>query len=136
MRIVTLGCSLLLGAAMVSAAGKKGGAGKAAVIEEGRKVFEINCAACHGPEGKGDGAAAAALEPKPRNLTDAKYMKTRPVADLRKVITEGGQSAGLSPVMIGWKAALAPDQIEAVLQYVLTLSKNKPAKVAAAGMSN
>lgn len=133
MRIVILGCSLLLGAAMVSAEGKKGGANKAAVLEEGRKVFETNCAACHGPEGKGDGAAAAALEPKPRNLTDAKYMKSRPVADLRKVITEGGQSAGLSPVMVGWKAALGPDQIEAVLQYVLTLSRKKPTKLAAAG---
>lgn len=136
MRIMMLGCSLLLVAEMVSAEGKKGGAVKAAVIEEGRKVFETNCAACHGPEGKGDGAAAAALEPKPRNLTDAMYMKARPVADLRKVITEGGQSAGLSPVMVGWKAALAPEQIEAVLQYVLTLSRKKPVKVAASGTAN
>lgn len=133
MRIVILGCSLLLGAAAVSAQGNKGGAVKAAVLEEGKKVFEANCVTCHGPGGQGDGAAAAALEPKPRNLTDAKYMKTRPVADLRKIITEGGQSAGMSPVMVGWKAALGPNQIEAVLQYVLTLSNTKPAKTATAG---
>ena len=115
---------------MVSAEGKK-----AAVLEEGKKVFETNCAACHGPEGKGDGVAAAALVPKPRNLSDAKYMKTRSAADLRKIITEGGQSAGLSPIMVGWKATLGPDQIEAVLQYVLTLSRKKPSKAATAGSS-
>ena len=28
------------------------------------------CASCHGPEGRGDGAAAPALDPKPRNFTD------------------------------------------------------------------
>lgn len=116
---------LALGTAVL-ADGKPAGKRKAALIEEGRAVFEMNCASCHGPAGLGDGAASAALDPKPRNLADAAYMKTRPEATLRKVIAEGGQSVGLSPVMIGWQAILSPAQIDAVLAYVQSLSK--PAK--------
>lgn len=115
-------------AAAAFADGKQSAAKKAAQIEAGRGIFEANCAACHGPGGQGDGAAAAALDPKPRNLTDAAYMKTRSAETLRKVIAEGGPSAGLSPVMVGWQASLSPDQIDAVLAYVLSLGKAKPAK--------
>ncbi len=102
-------------------------------VAAGKKVYEANCLACHGAAGKGDGAAAAALNPKPRNFTDAAYMKTRPVETIRKVVTEGGQSVGLSPVMISWKAILKPAQIEAVIQYVLTFSNatGTPAATAA-----
>lgn len=91
---------------------------------EGKKVYDINCMACSGPTGKGDGQAAAALNPKPRNLGDAKYMATRPVETLRKVIAEGGQSVGLSPIMIGWKTILKPEQINSVLAYVQSLTPN------------
>ena len=46
-------------------------AGKAAV-EQGEKVAKVNCASCHGAKGKGDGAAAAALNPKPADWTSKK----------------------------------------------------------------
>jgi mono/diheme cytochrome c family protein len=95
---------------------------QAEIVAAGKKIYETNCLVCHGAKGKGDGAAAAALNPKPRNFSDAAYMKKRPIETLRKVITEGGQSVGLSPVMVAWKAILKPAQIESVLQYVLTFS--------------
>jgi mono/diheme cytochrome c family protein len=38
------------------------------VAKHGAKVYATNCAVCHGAEGKGDGAAGAGLNPKPRNL--------------------------------------------------------------------
>ncbi len=101
-------------------------------VAAGKKVYEANCLACHGATGKGDGAAAAALNPKPRNFTDAAYMKTRPIETIRKVVTEGGQSVGLSPVMVSWKAILKPAQIEAVIQYVLTFSNTAGAATAPA----
>lgn len=42
-------------------------------IANGKKLAETNCASCHGPVGKGDGPAAAALPPpKPANWTSAK----------------------------------------------------------------
>jgi mono/diheme cytochrome c family protein len=38
-------------------------------VRDGRTAFNINCRLCHGPAGKGDGPAAGALNPKPRDLT-------------------------------------------------------------------
>lgn len=42
------------------------------LLQKGKASYEMNCASCHGPAGAGDGAAAAALDPKPRNLATAK----------------------------------------------------------------
>jgi mono/diheme cytochrome c family protein len=39
-----------------------------ALVERGRTSYARNCVACHGPKGEGDGVAAKALKPKPRNL--------------------------------------------------------------------
>jgi mono/diheme cytochrome c family protein len=41
-------------------------------IDQGEKVAKINCASCHGAKGKGDGAAAVALNPKPADWTSAR----------------------------------------------------------------
>lgn len=41
------------------------------LTQKGKASFEMNCASCHGPAGAGDGAAAVALDPKPRNLVTA-----------------------------------------------------------------
>jgi mono/diheme cytochrome c family protein len=44
----------------------------AQTVAQGKKVAEVNCVSCHGAGGKGDGAAAVALNPKPANWTTAK----------------------------------------------------------------
>jgi mono/diheme cytochrome c family protein len=41
-------------------------------IEQGKKAAQVNCASCHGASGKGDGVAAAALNPKPADWTSKK----------------------------------------------------------------
>jgi cbb3-type cytochrome c oxidase subunit I/cbb3-type cytochrome c oxidase subunit II len=39
----------------------------------GAESFERNCAGCHGERGRGDGPAAVALLPRPRDLTSARF---------------------------------------------------------------
>jgi mono/diheme cytochrome c family protein len=48
---------------------KKSPGGNAA---NGKKLADTNCVSCHGASGKGDGPAAAALNPKPADWTSAK----------------------------------------------------------------
>ncbi|MBI1733804.1 MAG: cytochrome c [Candidatus Rokubacteria bacterium] len=43
--------------------------------DAGKKSVETNCASCHGPQGKGDGPAAAALNPRPANWQSDKLKK-------------------------------------------------------------
>jgi mono/diheme cytochrome c family protein len=79
--VAAIGATLALGAGTALAGdapwtapaadkAKKNPVAKAAAVRDGKKSFETNCVACHGPQGKGDGPAAAALSPKPRNLAD------------------------------------------------------------------
>jgi len=44
----------------------------AATVAQGKKMADVNCVSCHGAKGKGDGAAAAALNPKPADWTSKK----------------------------------------------------------------
>lgn len=39
------------------------------LIAHGKEQFQTQCVTCHGAEGKGNGIAAAGLNPKPRNFT-------------------------------------------------------------------
>ena len=41
----------------------------AAMVHVGHRSFVRYCSACHGPEGQGDGPAAAALQPPPADRT-------------------------------------------------------------------
>jgi cytochrome c oxidase cbb3-type subunit 3 len=93
----------------------------AADVEQGKKLYGQFCASCHGQSGKGDGPAAAALNPKPRDHTDKEAMSKLSDDDLLKVIKNGGASVGKSPLMPAWGASLKDDQIKDVIAYVRTL---------------
>ncbi|MGQ0793426.1 MAG: c-type cytochrome [Deltaproteobacteria bacterium] len=84
----------------------------------GKAKFETICASCHGIGGKGDGVAAAALNPKPRDLSDAAYVSSLTNDHIFKVIKEGGPSVGKSPLMPAWGGALSDDDIHNVIAHI------------------
>lgn len=63
-------------------------------------IFATRCATCHGTDGKGDGPASAALNPKPRNYTDAEWQKSVTDEQIKKTIVGGGAAVGKSPLMV------------------------------------
>ncbi|MBV8762289.1 MAG: c-type cytochrome [Deltaproteobacteria bacterium] len=69
--------------------------------DQARAMFDTICATCHGADGTGNGPAAANLNPKPRNYTDAAWQASVTDEDLRKTILLGGQAVGKSPMMPG-----------------------------------
>lgn len=86
----------------------------------GQDVFRARCVICHGPEGAGDGPAAAALAPNlPTNLAsgpDAFRGGARP-EDIARTVTLGRPGTGMAPV------PLSPDQLWAVSAYVAKLAE-------------
>lgn len=66
---------------------------------EAKRTFMTVCAVCHGADGSGNGPAAESLNPKPRNYTDPEWQASVTDADLKKIILEGGQAVGKSPMM-------------------------------------
>lgn len=73
----------------------------AAAKGEARGIYAQRCVSCHGSEGKGNGPASAALNPKPRSFADAVWQKKTTNEHLRKVLLGGGTAVGLSALMPG-----------------------------------
>jgi len=62
------------------------------VIAQGARLYQDNCAACHGKQGYGDGPAGVRLTPRPANLN--RFIKMRMMARdnyLIWTISEGGK---------------------------------------------
>lgn len=67
--------------------------------EEAHQLFTTVCATCHGATGHGDGAAAANLNPKPRNYTDKAWQASVTDDNIRQIILLGGAGVGKSAAM-------------------------------------
>jgi len=94
----------------------------AAAVTEGDQLWTTRCALCHGAGGKGDGPAAAPLNPKPRDMTDAKWQASVDDAHLQKVIVKGGQAVNLSPMMAANPDLESkPDVVRALVAKVRSL---------------
>ena len=81
--------------------------------------FNVACATCHGQQGMGDGAAAAALDPQPADFTDPAFWEDRDRERIYNVIRNGAASVGGSPLMVAWNATYSDEQIEALTDYVM-----------------
>lgn len=96
-------------------------AGHAGVILErlignGEEVFKRQCVVCHGDKGKGNGPAAAALRPRPADLTDPGKMGDYTEKKLAAVISSG---KGMMPA---FGAVLSSEDLQAVATFVYSLS--------------
>lgn len=97
----------------------------AAAKAEADTVWAQRCSTCHGAGGKGDGVAAAALTPKPRDFTSATWQAGVTDEHIQKVILEGGQSVGLSMMMTpNPDLASKPDVVKALCAHVRGLKGN------------
>ena len=71
------------------------------INEKAKQMFATVCATCHGSNGQGDGPAAKALDPKPRNYTDAAWQASITDDQIKTTILKGGAGVGKSPMMPG-----------------------------------
>ena len=60
-----------------------------ALLEKGKATFTINCVACHGEAGDGQGPAAVALDPKPRSFVADAFKNGDKPEQIFKSVSEG-----------------------------------------------
>ena len=90
----------------------------------GARVFARACAACHGSAGRGDGPAAADLDPPPRDLTARQFrFRTTPSGeqprpeDLERTIRKGLPGS----LMPGFGRLIADDEMSDLIAFVYSV---------------
>lgn len=93
-------------------------AGNTASLKEAKVLYAANCSPCHGDRGKGDGPAAAALNPKPADHTSAALRNESDGSLFWKI------SEGRSP-MPTYKSVLTETQRWELVNFIRSLSGKK-----------
>jgi mono/diheme cytochrome c family protein len=92
-------------------------------VTAGQALYARNCAPCHGPGAKGDGASAAAFATKPTDLTDGRLVNRLPDEFFTIVILDGGPAMGLAPTMPPFRGNLNEAQARQIVAYLRTLAQ-------------
>ena len=89
----------------------------AAILKQGKALFDKNCVRCHGPEGKGDGKESDPASPA-ADLTDPFRADLNPDGVMFHRV-----AGGKPPVMPSFKGQLSTQEIWTVVQYAKSLRK-------------
>jgi len=88
----------------------------------GKTKYDTNCGGCHGATGKGDGPAAAALNPKPQDHTNGKVMNGLADKYLFDIIKDGGKAVQKAAVMPAASKKLTDQDIWDMVAYIRSLA--------------
>ena len=92
-------------------------------ITNGSNTYQNYCIGCHGPNQDGNGVGAASLNPKPRNLHDAPFMRETLTYDrINHSLHYGVHGTAMPP----WENTLSEHQIQEVIAYALSLTWTLP----------
>jgi mono/diheme cytochrome c family protein len=91
-------------------------AGNTTVLAEAKALYVANCAPCHGDKGRGDGPAAAGLNPRPADHSSAAVQSESDGAIFWKL------SQGRAP-MPGYKKIFSDQQRWELINYIRTLAR-------------
>lgn len=92
--------------------------GKPDAVVAGKKIYSTYCVVCHGDKGRGDGIAAAGLNPKPADHSSAKVQSQSDGVIFWKLTT------GRAP-MASYDKTLTVTQRWQVIDYIRTLKAAK-----------
>lgn len=97
------------------------------MLRLGRTAYRKYCVQCHGYGGKGDGTSAAALDPPPRDHTNAEVMNAIPDLIIAGTIRFGGVDRSF-PNMPAFPH-VSHEELVALVAYVRSLSRPALASV-------
>lgn len=85
-------------------------------LQRGKQVYEKYCLACHGPQGRGDGATQ--FDPPVADLTSSEVL-LKPDSRLLRSMHDGRTNTAMD----AWKSTLSDEAIRDVLAYILTFPR-------------
>ncbi|ABF12804.1 MULTISPECIES: FTR1 family protein [Cupriavidus] len=91
--------------------------GKLPDLQQGAKLYQSQCASCHGVSGHADGPLAAKLSPPPIALADHERAQERSVFALQQIITRGVEGTSMPAF-----AQLSDEERWALAYFASTLS--------------
>jgi len=86
-------------------------------IATGKKLYDSQCASCHGTAGKGDGNAGAMLNPTPSAPTEGDWKHGHTDGDIFTVIRDGAKQTG----MRAYGSRIPTNDIWNLVNFVRTL---------------
>lgn len=89
-------------------------------VTSGQRIYDRECATCHGPAGKGDGETATYLSPQPQDFTTG-ILQKRSDEFLATVIAKGGVAKNLSESMPAFPK-LSKSDVQSVVAYIRQLA--------------
>jgi mono/diheme cytochrome c family protein len=93
-------------------------AANAGSLAAGKKLYDAQCASCHGPTGKGDGKAGAMLKPLPSDLSDGEWKHGSSDGEIFTVIRDGARQTG----MRAYGSRIPANDIWNLVNYVRSLN--------------
>jgi len=91
---------------------------------ESQRLYQHNCAACHGEQGDGKSRAQFGLNPPPRDFTTAESWQELSRERMILSVTYGRPGTA----MVGWGNRLGADEIAAIVDYIRTSFMHPPAQ--------
>ncbi|MBI1822971.1 MAG: cytochrome c [Nitrospirae bacterium] len=92
------------------------------IVSKGSEIYhgKGGCFACHGREGKGDGPAGSALNPRPRNFANPRFHEIRTDGELFWVIQNGSPGTGMFSYSPSY---ITEEETWMVIRYIRTIPK-------------
>ena len=78
--------------------------------DKGKDLYENKCQICHGANGKGDGPAAGALNPRPSDFTNPKFWQGDAVKKIEDTLHKG---KGAMPAF-----NFSQDELKSIIDYL------------------
>ncbi len=94
-------------------------------LEDGEKIYEATCAACHGSDGSGRSAEQLGLDAAPADFTDCSFASREGTKEWLAVAHEGGPTRGFSQDMPAFGNALSEEQLRAAIGHIRTFCEDK-----------
>ncbi len=104
-------------------------AGQGSSLVNGQKLFESNCAACHGQQGEGgpNPSRPGSIIPP---ISSSEFLNTRDDTTLAAIISLGQPDLGMSSFGNANGGPLSDDDINAIVAYIRSWQANPPVAVA------